>query len=117
LVLALQPALGSMGAAVVGVAVATLAGLLNGVLIGYARLNPVITTLATGIIVLGTAEAAVGGVIVYGQDEAVQEFLTGRVLGGIPVIVLIFLLVAVLGHLLLSRTVLGRWTYATGSNP
>ncbi|MGV9769097.1 ABC transporter permease [Microbacterium sp. NPDC003461] len=117
LVLALQPQIGSIPAAVVAVLVATAAGVLNGVLIGYAGLNPVITTLATGIIVLGIAQSAVGGVIVYGSDKQMQGLLTSRILGGVPVIVLIFLAVAVLGHLVLSRTVLGRWTYAVGSNP
>ena len=117
LALGLQPSIGSIPAAIVGVLAATVAGVLNGVLIGYAGLNPVITTLATGIIVLGIAQYAVGGVIVYGQDKEIQQFLTGRVFGVIPVIVLIFLLVALAGHLLLSRTVLGRWTYAVGSNP
>lgn len=117
LALGLQPVIGSIPAAIVGVLVATAAGLLNGFLIGFAGLNPVITTLATGIIVLGIAQASVGGVIVYGDDEAIQSFLTGRILGGVPVVVLIFLAIAVIGHLILSRTVWGRWTYAVGSNP
>ncbi|MGO1266119.1 MAG: ABC transporter permease [Microbacterium gubbeenense] len=117
LVLALQPAIGSIPAGLVGIAVATVAGLLNGLLIGYAGLNPVITTLATGTIVLGIAQSAVGGVIVYGNDNGIQSFLTGRILGVVPVIVLLFLLIAALGHLVLSRTVWGRWTYAVGSNP
>ncbi len=116
LALGLQPALGSVLAALVGVLAASLAGLINGLLIGYARLNPVITTLATGTIVLGVAQAAVGGVIVYGNDPELQAFLTGRLIG-VPVIVLIFLAVALGGHLLLSRTTFGRWVYATGSNP
>ncbi|GGD30026.1 ribose ABC transporter permease [Microbacterium faecale] len=117
LVLALQPVMGSIAAGIVGVLVATAAGLLNGFLIGYAGLNPVITTLATGTIVLGIAQAAVGGVIVYGDDKGIQEFLTGRIFGTIPVIVLIFAAIAVIGHLVLSRSVWGRWTYAVGSNP
>ncbi|WP_300342606.1 ABC transporter permease [Nesterenkonia sp.] len=116
LALGLQPALGSLPAAMFGVAAASCAGLINGLLIGYARLNPVITTLATGTIVLGVAQAAVGGVIVYGDSPGLQSFLTGRLLG-VPVIVLIFLAVALGGHLLLSRTTFGRWVYATGANP
>lgn len=117
LALGLQPSIGSLPAALVGVLAATLAGTLNGILIGFAGLNPVITTLATGIIVLGIAQAAVGGVIVYGDDKVIQQFLTGRLLGTVPVIVLIFLAIAIAGHLLLSRSTLGRWTYAVGSNP
>ena len=61
LVLMLDDVIGTWPAAVVGVLVASLAGVVNGILIGYAGLNPVITTLASGTIVLGIAQAFVGG--------------------------------------------------------
>ncbi|MER3393835.1 MAG: ABC transporter permease, partial [Microcella pacifica] len=51
------------------------------------------------------------------DNPEAQAFLTGRVFGVIPVIVLIFLAVVIMGHLLLSRSMLGRWSYAVGSNP
>jgi len=117
LVLGLQPSLGSLVAGIVGVLAAAVAGFINGGLIGWARVNPVIATLAVGTIVLGVAQAFVGGVIVYGTDTATQDFINSRILGGVPVIVLIFLSVAALGHILLSRTTIGRYTYAVGSNP
>lgn len=116
LTLSLQPAIGTLAAAGVGILAATAAGVINGVLIGYARINPVITTLAVSTIVLGVAQWSVGGVIVYGSDPQAQAFLNSRVFG-IPVIVIIFVLVALIGHLVLSRTTLGRWVYAAGSNP
>lgn len=117
LVLGLESSIGTLPAAIVGVLAAAIAGAVNGWLIGYAGLNPVITTLASGTIVLGIAQVFVGGVIVYGDNAEAQAFLTGRVFGVVPVIVLIFLAVVIAGHLLLSRTVLGRWSYAVGSNP
>lgn len=116
LTLSLQPAIGTAAAAGIGILAATGAGVVNGVLIGYARINPVITTLAVSTIVLGVAQWSVGGVIVYGSDPEAQAFLNSRVFG-VPVIVIIFLIVALLGHLVLSRTSLGRWVYAAGSNP
>ncbi len=117
LVLSLEPRLGTWLAALVGILAAGVAGAVNGVLIGYARLNPVITTLASGTITLGIAQAFVGGVIVYGDSPGAKALLTGRIFGVLPVTVAIFLVVVVIGHLVLSRTVLGRWTYAVGSNP
>lgn len=117
LVLGLEPQIGSLLASVVGVFAAAVAGLLNGVLVGVARVNPVIATLAVGTIVLGIAQVFVGGVIVYGTDVDTQEFINSRIWGGIPVIVLIFVSVAVIGHIVLSRTTIGRLTYAVGSNP
>lgn len=116
LTLGLQPAIGTVPAALVAILAALAAGCINGLLIGYARINPVITTLAVSTIVLGIAQWSVGGVIVYGSDPAAQAFLNGRVFG-IPIIVLVFLAVAIAGHLVLSRTTLGRWVYAAGSNP
>lgn len=117
LVLGLQPSIGTIPAALVGVLAAGIAGAVNGWLVGYAGLNPVITTLASGTIVLGIAQVFVGGVIVYGSDPDAQAFLTGRIFGVVPVIVLIFLAIVATGHLVLSRTVIGRWSYAVGSNP
>lgn len=116
LTLGLQPTIGTVPAALVGVLAALLAGVINGVLIGYAGINPVITTLAVSTIVLGGAQWSVGGVIVYGSDTAAQAFLNSRIFG-IPVIALIFIAVAIAGHLVLSRTTLGRWSYAAGGNP
>lgn len=116
LTLSLQPVMGTVAAALVGVLAGVIAGVVNGILIGYAGINPVITTLAVGTIVLGGAQWSVGGVIVYGTDTAAQAFLNSRVLG-VPIIVLVFVVVAVIGHLILSRTVLGRWVYAAGGNP
>lgn len=116
LTLSLQPAIGTLAAALVGVLAGVLAGVVNGILIGYAGINPVITTLAVGTIVLGGAQWSVGGVIVYGTDTAAQSFLNSRVFG-VPIIVLVFLIVAIIGHLILSRTTLGRWVYAAGGNP
>jgi ribose transport system permease protein len=116
LALALQPALGTAAAFVLAVAAAGMAGVLNGVLIGYARINAIIATLATGTVILGIAQWAVGGVIVYGSDPASADLIKGRV-AGIPVLVIIFLVVAVAGHLLLDRTVWGRHTRATGDSP
>lgn len=117
LVLGLQPQIGSLLAGIVGVLAATVAGIINGALVGYAKVNPVVTTLAVGTIVLGVAQVFVGGVIVYGTDPQTQEFINSRVFGGIPVIVIIFLTVALLGHIMLSRTTIGRYTFAVGSNP
>jgi len=116
LVLSLEPQLGSLLAGIIGVFAAGIAGLINGLLIGFARVNPVIATLAVGTIVLGVAQVFVGGVIVYGTDIETQNFVNSRILGGIPVIVIIFILVAIAGHIVLSRTVIGRLTYAVGSN-
>jgi ribose/xylose/arabinose/galactoside ABC-type transport system permease subunit len=115
IVLGLQPQLGTAGAMLVGIAAAGIAGMINGLLIGYARANSIIVTLGVGIIVLGIAQATVGGVIVYGTDPSSADFVKSTVLG-LPMMVVIFIVIAVIGHVLLSRTPWGRSTYAIGSN-
>lgn len=115
IVLALQPQLGTVGAMAVGIGAAALAGLINGLLIGYARANAIIVTLGVGTIVLGIAQATVGGVIVYGTDPSSGNFIKST-LFGVPMMVVIFVVFAIIGHLLLSRTPWGRYTYAIGSN-
>lgn len=102
-------------AAVMGLLVATLGGIINGVLIGYLRINPIIATLGTGSVLLGVSQQLVGGGIVYGEPSALSDFVKGSALG-IPVFVWIFAIVAAILIPLLSRTAFGRWNLAVGGN-
>lgn len=113
--LALQPMIGPVPAFMLAVALAGACGLVNGLLVGYVGINPIIATLGVGTIVLGIVQAAVGGVIVYGTDPASAALVKSRVLG-IPTIALIFLAIAIVGNFVLSRSFWGRWTIATGGN-
>lgn len=113
--LALQPMIGPVPAFILAIALAGACGLVNGLLVGYVGINPIIATLGVGTIVLGIVQAAVGGVIVYGTDPATAALVKSRVLG-IPTIALIFLAIAIVGNFVLSRSFWGRWTIATGGN-
>src|SRR5690606_20656886 len=113
--LALQPAVGPVPAFLIAIGLAGLCGVVNGYLIGYVGINPIIATLGVGTIVLGIVQAAVGGVIVYGSDPASADFVKSRIFG-IPAVAVIFLAVALAGHFLLSHSFWGRWTVATGGN-
>lgn len=113
--LALQSSLGTGGAFLVAVLVAAATGFVNGLLIGYARVNAIIVTLGMGTIILGIVQALVGGVIVYGANPASADFVKSR-LFGMPMVVVLFAIVAVIGHVILAHTFWGRWTTATGGN-
>lgn len=115
LALALQPAIGPLPAFLVAVLLAGACGAVSGILVGYVGINPIIATLGIGTIVLGIVETMVGGVIVYGTEPNSADFVKARLLG-IPVVVLIFLGIAAVGHFLLSHTYWGRWSQATGGN-
>lgn len=100
-----------VGGALIGGAV----GLVNGLLVTIARLSPFITTLGMMSVARGLVYITTGAVAVYG---APNDFgLLGQgVLGSIPIPLIILVVVAVLAHIILSRTRLGRYTYAIGSN-
>ena len=110
-----QPVLGVEVAALAGLLVALLGGIINGILVGYLRINPIIATLGTGSVLLGASQLLVGGGIVYGQPSALSDFFRGSLLG-IPVFVWIFVIVAAILTPLLSRTAFGRWNLAIGGN-
>lgn len=110
-----QPVLGTIGGLCLGVAAAGLAGFSSGVLIAYVRANPIIITLGVNTLLLGLAQALVGGTIVYASDPRATEILRSRP-AGIPVLVMLFVIAAIAAHLLLSRSILGRWMYAVGGN-
>lgn len=115
LCLALQSTIGPVPAFAVAVLLAGATGLVNGVLVGYVGINPIIATLGMGTIVLGIVQAAVGGVIVYGADPSSADFVKSRIFG-VPMIAIIFIAIAIAGNFVLSRTFWGRWTIATGGN-
>ena len=110
-----QPVVGAEAAAFLGIVVASCGGVLNGVLIGYTRLNPIIVTLGSGFLLLGLSELLIGGGIVYAQPSAFGRFVGGGMLG-IPVFVWVFSIVAVILQTVLLRTPFGRWNFAVGGN-
>lgn len=97
-------------------AVGAACGLVNGSLIAYGRVAPFIATLAMLAAARGLAEiiAARRTQIVTSRDFI--DFFGGSLLG-VPVLVIIFALVAIAGWILLNRTTFGRRTLAVGGNP
>ncbi|MDB1086441.1 ABC transporter permease [Streptomyces sp. ACA25] len=91
-------------------------GLLNGVLIAYGRMAPFITTLAMLAAARGLAEMISEKKTQVVTASGLVDFFGGRVLG-IPVLVIVFALVAAGGWVLLNRTSFGRRTLAVGGNP
>lgn len=91
-------------------------GLVNGLLATVGRINAIITTLATGIMIRGLALVVTGGMLVRVSDPAFTTVGRGEFLGA-KYIVWVFLAVVAITWFLLSRTVFGRYVYASGGNP
>ncbi|SCX45348.1 ribose transport system permease protein [Klenkia marina] len=91
------------------------AGLVNGVVIAYGKLVAFIATLAMLAAARGLAEIIANRRTQIVQDQDFLRFFSGSPLG-VPTLVWIFALVAVLGWVLLNRTTFGRRTFAVGGN-
>lgn len=91
-------------------------GLINGLLVAYGKVAPFIATLAMLASARGLAEIIAQRRTQIIQDRDFITFFGGDVLG-IPVLVIIFVLVALIGWVLLNRTTFGRRTLAIGGNP
>lgn len=111
---------GSIGWAVTaGLAIPVGLGLLNGFVVAFVEVPPLFATLATNLLVFGLARVFIVGstYTVYVPDSAKAFLALGGTVGGIPIPVIVFLVMAVLVHLFLSRTRIGRFVYAHGDNP
>ncbi|MET0929903.1 MAG: ABC transporter permease [Aeromicrobium sp.] len=96
--------------------VGTACGAINGLLVAYGRIVPFIATLAMLASARGLAELLADRKTQVLRNQGFLDFFGAEPLG-IPVIVIIFALVAVAGWFLLNRTTFGRRTFAVGGNP
>ena len=99
----------------VGLGVGFLIGSLNGLLITYGRLPPFISTLGMMSVARGGALLYTHGRPISGFSEQFRSLATGEILH-IPSPVIIMALVYVVAHFILTRTKIGRYTYAIGGN-
>jgi ribose transport system permease protein len=100
---------------VVGVLIGALCGVINGTLITFARMAPFIATLGMMSVARGTLDVSTNAVAVFSLPDSFQLLGQGQV-GPIPIPVICIAVVAIIGHLILTRTKLGRYSYAIGSN-
>ena len=99
-----------------GTLVGAACGLTNGLLVSVAGLNPFIATLGMLSVARGVVYIATDAQSVFGLPDSFRLLGQGVVAGGIPIPVVIIVAVAVIGYLVLTRTKLGRYAYAMGSN-
>ena len=98
-----------------GTLVGAVCGLVNGLLVSVAGLNPFIATLGMLTVARGLTFIFTNAVAVFGAPSSFRLLGQG-VIGPIPIPILMIVLVAVAGYIVLSRTRLGRYAYAMGSN-
>src|ERR671918_231155 len=104
-------------AALAGLLLGTLGGLLNGYLIARVQLPSLVVTLGTYAFYRGIAYGFLGDQAARGYPEAFTYLGQGRVFDTlIPFSVALFILLAIIFGLVLHRTTFGRYLYAIGNN-
>jgi simple sugar transport system permease protein len=98
-----------------GLAVAGLIGLLNGLIIAYVGVSPILATLGTMTMVKGISIGLTHGNVISGFPAPILFIGNGVVLG-VPMAVIVFALCAAPLALLLNRTPFGIAVYMIGSN-
>ncbi|MCB8822921.1 ABC transporter permease [Microvirga rosea] len=104
-------ALGVIGVLLTG----SLCGALNGLIVIYGRLQPIVTTIATGAIYFGLALAlrpVPGGDV----NSTLADSLTGQLPGGIPASLVALFIVVLVIWVPFRRSEIGRAVYAAGSS-
>jgi ribose/xylose/arabinose/galactoside ABC-type transport system permease subunit len=107
------------GSVALGLAVCVLSGcalgVLNGLLIGYLGINAFIATIATLAIYRGATLMITGGRTISIVSRAFNYLGQAQILK-VPVIIPLLVILYVLFHFVLRRTVFGRSVYAIGGN-
>ncbi|MBK5570726.1 ABC transporter permease [Ensifer sp. SSB1] len=104
----------AFGVAVV-LAVGAVCGAINGAIVIYGRLQPIVATIATGAIYFGFAlllRPFPGGSV----NERLADALTGRIFGVVPASLVALAAVVAVVWVPFSRSVYGRAAYAAGSS-
>ena len=100
---------------IAGAAVGIAAGVVNGLIIAYGKINSFITTLATSFILFGLAYILSDGSILTLSDIESRPFVTKKILGITSATWMAFAIL-IISWILLERTRFGRSIFAIGGN-
>ena len=104
-----------VSAAIVGIGICTLAGAFNGFMITTFQIPPFIVTLSMMMMASGLSYRLSSGRSI--PELPTSFFWLGRAeSAGIPNPILLMLVLYIIAHVVMSRTVFGRYVYAIGGN-
>lgn len=103
-------------AALAAIAIGLAGGYIQGLAITRLKVPPFVVTLGGMSVFRGAALLFAGGGPISGFDRAFTWWGQGK-LGPVPIPVIIFLVAAVIAHIVLRYTRYGRQVYAVGGNP
>ena len=100
---------------VVAIVVGTACGWLNGFLIARLRMQAIVVTVGTMVLLRGVIYVLTNGRSLSGFPDEFY-FLGQGTIFSIPFSFLVFAVLFIGAHLILTRTVFGRWVFAIGNN-
>ena len=110
-----NPTVSILVSIVAALLVALACGVINGILVAYIKVTPILATLGTMMLFKGIGQNLTQGYSITGFPEEFSFFGNGTV-SGIPVSFLIFLVVAFICWLLLEKTPWGIEVHMVGNN-
>jgi ribose/xylose/arabinose/galactoside ABC-type transport system permease subunit len=108
--------LGTIVAIPIALAIAALVGVVNGVLVTYFDVQPIVATLITLITVRGVAEVTVNGFQFAFLSAPIVSWLSGNVLGFLPRQVILMVIIVAFFAWLMRSTAFGRYLLSIGGN-
>lgn len=103
-------------AIIIGIILGALMGAFNGILVTKLKLQPFIATLGTMSAYRGIAYVITGGWPVLNIPNNFRALLNTKLVGGISVAVIVFIVLAVVATIILRKTRFGNYIYAIGGN-
>ena len=104
-----------IAAVLIGLVLALGIGAINGVIIAYLEVSPILTTLGSMTLIKGLSIGFTHGDVLSSFPSPIVFIGNGSILG-IPVVVLIFVAVAAVMGLILNKTPFGQVLHMLGSN-
>ena len=109
-------AFGMILCAILAMAVCALSGIFSGVMVTKFMIPPFIVTLAMMMVSSGMAFIFAQGQSIYQVPDSITWLGRGATLFGIPNTVVLMAALYGVAHVMMSRTILGRYIYAVGGN-
>ncbi|HIY02947.1 MAG TPA: ABC transporter permease [Candidatus Blautia faecipullorum] len=103
-------------ACIIGMALGTFIGLINGFIIVQTGVAPLIVTLSMMTILKGISYLITGGLAIFKFNETFVKLGQGTILSIVPISLIFLVAIIAIGVFILNKTVYGRYFYAIGNN-
>jgi ribose transport system permease protein len=108
---------GIIAGVLIACALGLVVGLCNGVGVAFLKINPLVMTLGMTSVVQGVALLYTNGAPKGSAAPFLRRIASERLFGAVPIVLLIWIAVALVVIVFLHRSMWGRWLYALGNSP